>query len=102
MKTPIAIIDLGTNTFHLMIINPQSANPYMPIYRQKEFVKLVEGGLDYILPVAFERGLQTMQHYAQLIAQHQITTVYAFATEGLRKATNSEQFIQAVSKAFLP
>jgi len=99
MKTPIAIIDLGTNTFHLMIINPQSANPYMPIYRQKEFVKLGEGGLDYILPVAFERGLQTMQHYAQLIAQYQITTVYAFATEGLRKATNSEQFIQAVSDA---
>ena len=96
MKKHIAIIDLGTNTFHLMIIDPQSANPYKAIYRQKEFVKIGEGGGANILPPSFERGILTMQHYAQIIATHKIEAVYALATEGLRKAGNSTQFIQAV------
>lgn len=97
---PIAIIDLGTNTFHLVIINPQADNPYQPIKRQREFVKLGEGGGTSIIPAAFERGITTLQSFAQVIEQYNIapSRVYAIATEGLRKADNSAAFIHTVQQ----
>ncbi|MBL7784398.1 MAG: hypothetical protein JNM36_00645 [Chitinophagales bacterium] len=94
----IAIIDIGTNTFHLLIINPAAANPYQPIYRQKMYVRLAEGGQSHIIPAAFERGIQAMTAFQHTIAQYPIQQIHALATEGVRRATNGSDFIQAVKQ----
>lgn len=54
----IAVIDLGTNTFILLIAERQNGN-IVPIYQQEAFVKLGEGVDQYkiLKQSAIERGL---------------------------------------------
>lgn len=94
----IAIIDIGTNTFHLLIIDPAAANPYQPIYRQKSYVRLAEGGHSHIIPLAFERGIQAMTAFRHTIAQYPIQQIHALATEGVRRATNGSDFVREVKQ----
>jgi exopolyphosphatase/pppGpp-phosphohydrolase len=46
MKKKVAILDLGTNTFHLLIAGINTDGTFNTIYKAEEFVKLGEDGLD--------------------------------------------------------
>jgi exopolyphosphatase/guanosine-5'-triphosphate,3'-diphosphate pyrophosphatase len=89
MSASLAIIDLGTNTFNLLIMQGTST-----LVNTKIPVKLGEGGITRgsIAPAAYERGLAALQEYAQLIAQHGVEATYAFATSALREAANGADF----------
>ena len=90
-------MDLGTNTFHLLIAEG-TVNNYHEIVHYHEAVKLGEGGINkgYILPDAFERGLNTMQQFQQQIDANQVQQVRAIATSALRNASNGKDFINEV------
>jgi len=94
-------MDLGTNTFHLVIAEG-TVHDYQEIIHYHEAVKLGEGGINkgYIIPEAFERGLNTMQKFQEQIGNHEVQTVRAIATSALRSASNGTDFINQVkSKA---
>ena len=97
MSSPIAVIDLGTNTFHLLIAEGTARN-YNTILHIEEAVKLGEGGINkgFIQPAAFERGLNAMQMFHQHILKHKVQQVRAIATSALRNATNGQEFISEV------
>lgn len=90
-------MDLGTNTFHLLIAEGET-HDYQEIVHVTEAVKLGEGGINkgYILPEAFQRGVNTMQHFHQLIEANSVTSVRAIATSALRSASNGKGFIKEV------
>jgi exopolyphosphatase/guanosine-5'-triphosphate,3'-diphosphate pyrophosphatase len=90
-------MDLGTNTFHLLIAEG-TVNNYHEIVHYHEAVKLGEGGINkgYILPEAFERGLNTMQRFQDQIKANQVQEVRALATSALRSASNGNDFINEV------
>lgn len=90
-------MDLGTNTFHLLIAEGTIHN-YHEIVHYHEAVKLGEGGINkgYILPEAFARGISTMQQFQQQIAGHQVQEVRAIATSALRSASNGTDFMNEV------
>ena len=44
MSNKIAVIDLGTNTFHLLIAEKTNNGSFLPIFRKRFFVKLAEEG----------------------------------------------------------
>lgn len=90
-------MDLGTNTFHLLIAEGEIHN-YHEIVHITEAVKLGEGGINkgHILPEAFRRGVNTMQHFHELIAANDVTAVRAIATSALRSASNGKDFIKEV------
>lgn len=92
-------MDLGTNTFHLLIANG-SATSYQELVHKTLPVKLGEGGINkgLIQPEAFERGLNAMKGYAQDIANHNVKQVSAIATSALRNAANGQDFIDAVKQ----
>ena len=93
----VAVIDLGTNTFHLLIAEgPTSA--YREIVHEHIGVKIGEGGINkgLILPAAFERGIRAMQHFQQLILKNDVQQVRAIATSALRNAANGQGFIDEV------
>lgn len=92
-------MDLGTNTFHLLIAEGESHN-YHEIVHITEAVKLGEGGINkgYIIPEAFQRGLDTMQRFHELISANHATDVRAIATSALRSAANGTDFINAVKE----
>lgn len=90
-------MDLGTNTFHLLIAEG-TINNYHEIAHDQEPVKLGEGGINkgYILPEAFERGIKTMQQFQEQISVNGVQQVRAMATSALRSASNGKDFISEV------
>jgi len=97
MNQRVAVIDLGTNTFHLLIAEG-TAEDYRELVHEQVPVKLGEGGINdgIIQAAAFERGLQTMEQFRRLIDQHGVTTVKAIGTSALRSAANGKAFMDAV------
>lgn len=99
MGNCIAVMDLGTNTFHLMIAKIGNGG-FKEIARDHEAVKLGEGGISkgFIQQSAFDRGVKTMERFSEQIKQHGVKRVKAIATSALRSASNGLDFIEAVKQ----
>ncbi|MDQ1139658.1 Ppx/GppA phosphatase family protein [Pedobacter agri] len=93
----IAVIDLGTNTFHLLIAEIKQNN-FDVIYKTNVPVKLGEGKINenVIIPVAFERGLACLKNFADTMTAYQVDQVKATATSAVRSAQNGQDFVEAV------
>lgn len=91
-----AVIDLGTNTFHLIIADLRETN-VDPIYKTSVPVKLGEGRINenIIIPAAFERGLAALETFAATIKAHGVDVVKATATSAVRSASNGQEFVEA-------
>lgn len=94
----VAVMDLGTNTFHLLIAEGSAAD-YKEVVHEHDSVKLGEGGINkgIIQPAAYERGITAMQKFRDGINGHGIKHVRAIATSALRNASNGRQFIEDVA-----
>lgn len=92
----IAIIDIGTNTFNLLI---QESDTGKLVLKNKISVRLGEGGLvnNLLLPSAMARGVAALKQHKETILQHQVETCYAFATSAVRSAANGEEFATTVA-----
>lgn len=92
-------MDLGTNTFHLLIVEVEATN-FKEIVHEQQPVKLGEGGINkgFIQPAAFQRGIDCMERYSHLIADNNVVGVKAIATSALRNASNGQDFINEVKK----
>lgn len=92
----IAVIDLGTNTFNLLIRDTKTNEV---LYNNKIGVKLGDGGLDddRIMPVAFERGINALKAHRETIREFGADKTYAFATAAIRSASNGGDFVEAAA-----
>jgi exopolyphosphatase/guanosine-5'-triphosphate,3'-diphosphate pyrophosphatase len=88
--TKIGIIDMGTNTFHLLIAG-KDADAYRILYRDHEPVKLGVGGINegFIPEDACRRAIQTMKKFRSAIDENNVSTVYAYGTSAFRNARNA-------------
>jgi exopolyphosphatase/guanosine-5'-triphosphate,3'-diphosphate pyrophosphatase len=95
----IAILDLGTNTFHLLVTSVNKNGVWKKVFKSKSVVKLGEGAIhkNEIAPVPFRRGIKALEHYKKIIDIHMPEKVFAFATSAIRGATNGHEFV-AVAK----
>jgi len=96
----VAILDLGTNTFHLLIAVVKKDRSFEKVFRSKVMVKLGEGAIQnkYIAEIPFRRGINALKHYAEVIARYKVQQVHAFATSGIRSATNGSAFVLAAKR----
>jgi len=86
---PIAIIDLGTNTFHLLILSFKEGL-LQEINRERKQVYLAEEGIGTIGERAKERAILALRSFRKEIDSHQVKQVKAIATAAFRKASNSK------------
>jgi len=95
----VAVIDLGTNTFHLIIADISDANVQI-IYKTNVPVRLGQGRINenIIIPEAFERGVETLKIFKQQIDKYQARQTSAIATSAVRSASNGKDFVEAVRK----
>jgi exopolyphosphatase/guanosine-5'-triphosphate,3'-diphosphate pyrophosphatase len=91
-----AVIDMGTNTFHL-IIAELSATGVEVIYKTNLPVQLGQGRINenIIIPEAFERGIKALQGFKEEIKRQQAEVVRATATSAVRSAGNGQEFVEA-------
>ncbi len=88
-----AVIDLGTNTFHLLIVEQQADGTLVELCRERCYVKLADDGIETISEAAFERGIQALRQYQNAIQKYEVKQVQAFGTAALRTASNGQQFV---------
>ncbi len=84
----IAVIDLGSNTFHLLICEIAEDKSWTVIYKQRIYVKLASGGVDQIDVNSAQRGLTAMRNFSSLIKSYGVSRTKSIATAALREATN--------------
>lgn len=90
----IAAIDLGTNSFHMVIAAVNNRGMLDIISRDKEVVRLGSSGADmkYLQPVAIDRGIKTLKNFVS-IARSETSDIRAVATSAVREAINQEDFL---------
>lgn len=91
--TTVAALDLGTNSFHLVVARVRGA-AYEVVTREKETIRLGHGGGDMKLLAddAIERGISALRRMKR-IADTYGAPVRAVATSAVREAENAEVFI---------
>jgi len=96
----IAVIDLGTNTFNLLIANVNGDKSFAIEMSTKQGVKLGKGGINKktILPEAIERGLKAIESHMQVIRHMGVDKTYAFATSAIRSASNGNHFVNLIKE----
>jgi exopolyphosphatase/guanosine-5'-triphosphate,3'-diphosphate pyrophosphatase len=96
----IAVIDLGTNTFHLLIAEVNTTT-FEILYKTNVPVKLGEGRINdnVIIPAAFERGVNCLKSFQNTIADYNVDRLRATATSAVRSAENGNDFVTAVKEA---
>ncbi len=92
----LAVIDLGTNTFNLLIGETNEAGVFTKIFNTKISVKIGEGAINkgFIAEIPFQRGINALKQYQTYLSEYQVENVVAFATSGIRSASNGTEFIK--------
>lgn len=91
----IAAIDVGTNSFHLVVASVDPDGHLEVITREREPVRLGSGGEDMkrLAPDAMDRGIAALDRMRR-IAQHAgATALTAVATSAVREAANQAEFV---------
>ena len=98
----IAILDLGTNSFNLLIAESTADQSYKILLNTKVGVKLGEGGINkkVITEAAFKRGIDAISKHFEKIKQFKVDRIKAFATSAIRDASNGKAFTDALKEQF--
>ncbi|RHX85825.1 Ppx/GppA phosphatase family protein [Leptospira stimsonii] len=95
-EKPLAAIDLGTNSFHMIIVRVRANGTFEAVAREKESVRLGNrlqegGGID---SESFKRGIDCLKRF-KVLAENAGAEIRAVATSALREASNQEEFLEA-------
>ena len=102
IKRRFAVIDLGTNTFHLLVVDIRN-NKFTEVLRKRTVVKLAEESIDEIGPQAFQRGISALKEYKQILLKLYVKRYKVFGTAALRSAKNGSEFVeQALIQTGIP
>ncbi len=93
----LAIIDLGTNTFHLLVAH-QADDHITIMHRERLAVKIGMGGISQktILPEAIDRAVLAMQSFKNTMDKMEVEEVFAFGTSALRNANNAKAVLNEI------
>ena len=93
MNNRIAIIDIGTNTFNLLVVD-RYVNDFKIIYKERIGVGLGHKGINHsnIAPEAFRRGIETLKKYHSKCIDLNVGAISAIGTSAVRNATNKDEF----------
>jgi len=95
----IAAIDLGTNSFHAVLVDIYPDGSFRTVNKLKEMVILAEKGLeDRLSREAMDRGLVALKRIKFLCDSHNVENILAYATSAIREAENGGDFIKEVGE----
>ncbi len=95
-----AVIDIGTNSVLLLVAEQKSDGTLQAITDQAKTARLGEGlaATGLLSATAMTRTLAILQDYNQNIQAEGVRDVICFGTAALRRAENSQTFIQQVQQ----
>lgn len=100
---PHAIVDLGTNTFQLLIAEATEGGGFRTLHEESRAAKIGKGGISdgIIAEEAIGRALNVLTHYRTLTDAHGVPSehVRPIATSAVRNARNRDSFVKRVFEA---
>jgi exopolyphosphatase/guanosine-5'-triphosphate,3'-diphosphate pyrophosphatase len=92
----IAILDLGTNTFNLLIAEKGVKGEPSFIYSKELPVEIGKGGIHkgIITPEATKRAIHALLEHRKTMREYEVEDFFAFATSAVRGAENRKEFIE--------
>ena len=100
MAKRYAAIDLGSNTFHILIAEKNDKGGFLKIHQQREYVYLGRDGVEHINEQSYIKGIETLALFSQLLKDHQVVDYRMTGTATFRNADNGIQFLQDVKDQF--
>ncbi|MCC5952353.1 MAG: Ppx/GppA family phosphatase [Acidimicrobiia bacterium] len=99
MGETLAALDIGTNSFHLVVARfADGTTNFEVIAREKEMVRLGSGSGDMkdLEDDAIDRGIEALTRFRRVAEIHD-ASLYAVATSAVREAENADVFLRRAS-----
>ena len=98
-RTPVSIIDIGSNSVRLVIYEGISRSP-TPLFNEKVMAGLGRGLVESgkLQEKSVERALYALKRFKALSDQADVETIHVIATAAAREAENGPAFIEAAEK----
>jgi exopolyphosphatase/guanosine-5'-triphosphate,3'-diphosphate pyrophosphatase len=99
-RMKLAAIDLGSNSFHAVVVEVSASGGFRVIDRVKEMVRLGAETLasGHLSAAAMKRGIEVLRKYKRLAENHRVDKILAVATSAIREAGNGEDFLERVGQ----
>ena len=94
----IAIIDIGSNTARIVIVNVLDGGYYNVIDELKEPVRLAQGMETdgFLRTLRIQQMVKTLSTFKNLYESHKVNQVFAYATAAVRRAKNQKTFVDEI------
>ena len=98
----LAAIDIGTNSIRCIVVEADHKGGYKVLDDEKSTVRLGEdlSRTGAISPQASARALEAVSRFRKLLAGMKVRAVEAIATSAIRRASNGQELLDALSGAF--
>lgn len=97
-----AIIDLGTNTFQLLVVEQEEHN-FQIIHEDSYAAKIGQGGISkgIITQEGIERAILGLNYFKTILEKEGVSlaNVKAMATSAVRNASNGQEFCEKIAEA---
>jgi len=96
----IAALDLGSNSFHLLVADVHADGTFEPVAREKEMLRLGDDVSRHgrISPTAAERAVASARRLTRLAHALGASEVFAKATSAIRTATNGSELVDRIEE----
>lgn len=93
----VAIIDMGTNTFHLLVAE-KKGQQFNILFQDRIATKIGAGGINggYITAEGQERALHALILFKNKATELGVQKIIAFGTSALRNANNGQEIINSI------
>src|SRR6476659_9473667 len=93
----IGIVDMGTNTFHLLVTEIQNKD-YKILLEERVPVKIGVGGINQgiITEAATDRAVEALRDFKRKLDKMSVEKIFAFGTSALRNAKNGDEIISKI------
>ena len=98
----LGILDLGTNTFNLIIVDTSLKTQFTILEDEKIAVKLGSGGINsgIITKDAYIRAMDAIGKHNQILKSFEVEKVAVYATSAIRSAQNGKSLIRDIQEKY--
>ncbi len=94
----IGALDLGSNSFHLLVVEARLDGSFVPLAREREMLRLGDlvARTGSIGPEAMDRGIEVIRRFRSVCEAQRADEIVALGTAALREAVDSVLFVDRV------
>jgi exopolyphosphatase/guanosine-5'-triphosphate,3'-diphosphate pyrophosphatase len=97
----IAALDLGSNSFHLVVVETRPDGSFLPLAREKEMLRLgdVVASFGSLPEASIEEAIDTVRRFKTIADLQHCDEIVAMATAAMRQAANGPEAAERIEAA---